>query len=47
MLVCPDHHRAIHRCDAPLDWGGEDLTLDFGDHREALDLNCHLPGARD
>jgi 5-methylcytosine-specific restriction enzyme A len=21
VLVCPNHHRAIHRCDAPLDFG--------------------------
>lgn len=20
VLVCPNHHRAIHRCDAPFDW---------------------------
>ena len=40
MLVCPNHHRAIHRCDAPLDW--QDLELDFGAHREALVLDRHL-----
>jgi 5-methylcytosine-specific restriction enzyme A len=21
VLVCPNHHRAIHRCDAPFDFG--------------------------
>ncbi|MEZ4464845.1 MAG: hypothetical protein R3F43_10170 [bacterium] len=20
MLLCPNHHRAVHRCDAPSDW---------------------------
>lgn len=47
MLVCPNPHRAIHQCDAPLDWGEEDLTLNFGDHSEALAWNRHLPGTRD
>jgi 5-methylcytosine-specific restriction protein A len=40
MLVCPNHHRAIHRCDAPLDWG--DLAYDFGTHREAVAMDRHL-----
>jgi hypothetical protein len=40
MLVCPNHHRAIHRCDAPLDWG--DMAYDFGDHREAVATDRHL-----
>lgn len=40
MLVCPNHHRAIHRCDAPLDW--TDFAFDFGMHREAVDLDRHL-----
>lgn len=40
MLVCPNHHRAIHRCDAPLDWG--DLALDFGAHWEEVALDEHL-----
>ena len=40
LLVCPNHHAAIHQCDAPLDWG--DWALDFEDHREALRLNLHL-----
>ena len=21
VLICPNHHRAVHRCDAPFDWG--------------------------
>jgi len=40
MLVCPNHHRAIHQYDAPLDW--DDLAFDFGDHREAVTLDAHL-----
>lgn len=40
MLICPNHHRAIHRCDAPLDY--EDLAFDFGTHRERLRLDRHL-----
>jgi hypothetical protein len=40
VLICPNHHAAIHRCDAPLDF--KDLTFDFGTHREPLQLNNHL-----
>jgi hypothetical protein len=40
MLVCPNHHRAIHRCDAPLDY--DDLALDFGTHREPIQIDRHL-----
>jgi hypothetical protein len=43
MLVCPNHHRAIHRRDAPLDWS--DLALDFGGHRESVAVDRHLPDA--
>lgn len=39
-LICPNHHAAIHGCDAPFDFG--DLAFDFGTHREALTLNFHL-----
>lgn len=39
-LVCPNHHAAIHRIDAPLDFS--DLSFDFGTHRERLTLNKHL-----
>jgi Predicted restriction endonuclease len=39
MLVCPNH-RAIHRCDALLDW--DDLAYDFGTHREAVAMDRHL-----
>lgn len=40
LLVCPNHHAAIHKVDAPLDF--RDLSIDFGTHREALKLNYHL-----
>jgi 5-methylcytosine-specific restriction protein A len=40
-LVCPNHHAAIHRCDAPLDY--KDLAFDFQNFRETLQLNQHLP----
>jgi 5-methylcytosine-specific restriction protein A len=41
VLICPNHHTAIHHCDAPLDY--RDLAFDFGTHKEALMLNLHLP----
>ena len=31
ILLCPNHHRAVHGCDAPLDWA--DLSFDFGNGR--------------
>jgi hypothetical protein len=41
MLVCPNHHEAIHKCDAQFDFrSGE---YDFGVHVEQLALNEHLP----
>jgi 5-methylcytosine-specific restriction protein A len=40
VLVCPNHHIAIHRCDAPLDY--LDLAFDFRTFRESLQLNMHL-----
>lgn len=39
-LVCPNHHAAIHRVDAPLDF--RDIAFDFGTHREQIKLNYHL-----
>lgn len=41
-LVCPNHHTAIHRCDAPLDY--RDLAFDFVSFREPIQLNLHLAG---
>lgn len=40
VIICPNHHAAIHRCDAPLDY--KDLAFDFGSHRETLKVNFHL-----
>ena len=40
-LICPNHHAAIHRCDAPLDF--KDLAFDFQSFREAVQVNFHLP----
>lgn len=44
VLVCPNHHAAIHRDDAPFDYA--DLTFTFANGLvEALRLNEHLPRA--
>ncbi|HEX6270558.1 MAG TPA: HNH endonuclease [Anaerolineales bacterium] len=40
VLVCPNHHAAIHKLDAPLDY--DDLSFDFGTHRESLSLRNHF-----
>jgi hypothetical protein len=40
VLVCPNHHSAIHKIDAPLDF--RDMAFDFGIRREYLQLNFHL-----
>lgn len=40
VLVCPNHHTAIHKVDAPLDY--KDLAFDFGNHREPVVFNYHL-----
>lgn len=40
VLVCPNHHSAIHKTDAPLDYN--DLSFDFTTHKEYLNLNYHL-----
>lgn len=40
VLVCPNHHSAIHKIDAPLDY--DDLSFDFGTHKETLQLNTHI-----
>ena len=41
MLVCPNHHRAIHATTAQLDFKGMEMV--FQSHREPLRLNEHLP----
>ncbi|MCK6523888.1 HNH endonuclease [Myxococcota bacterium] len=43
ILLCPNHHRAVHSLDATLDFA--DLTWRFGDRREPIQLNEHLPRA--
>ena len=40
VLVCPNHHAAIHRCDAAFDF--TDWSFVFPDHREPLQLSQHL-----
>ena len=39
-LVCPNHHAAIHRVDAPLDF--RDLSFNFGVRQEKIMVNFHL-----
>ena len=39
-LLCPNHHRAVHRMDAPLDWA--DMAFDFGVRRERVVVDRHL-----
>lgn len=39
-LICPNHHAAIHKLDAPLDY--KDFSFNFGIHREYIQLNEHL-----
>lgn len=44
VLVCPNHHAAIHRDDAPFDY--RSLAFGFSNGRsEAIRLNRHLPKA--
>lgn len=40
VLICPNHHNAIHRVDAPFDF--ENLSFKFIAHEEILKLNEHL-----
>jgi hypothetical protein len=39
VLICPNHHRAIHRCDAPFDW--EQYAFVFASHLEPLTIRDH------
>lgn len=41
VLICPNHHIAIHGCDAVFDYS--ERIFDFGSHKEQLRLNYHLP----
>ena len=40
VLICPNHHDAIHRCDAPFDFA--DFAFVFDERRERLKLDVHL-----
>lgn len=40
VLICPNHHNAIHRVDAPFDF--EKLSFKFTLHEESLRINKHL-----
>jgi hypothetical protein len=40
VLICPNHHVAVHRCDSPFDFA--DHAFDFRTHREPLTLNRHI-----
>jgi 5-methylcytosine-specific restriction protein A len=40
VVICPNHHAAIHRCDAPFDFG--DYSFVFAERREPLRLDLHL-----
>lgn len=42
VLICPNHHAAVHRCDAQLDYS--DMSFDFGNHEEPLQLILHSLG---
>jgi len=42
ILVCPNHHAAVHRDDAPFDYAS--LTFQFSSGEiEHLAINNHLP----
>ncbi|MHC4281845.1 MAG: HNH endonuclease [Planctomycetota bacterium] len=40
VLICPNHHVAVHRCDSPFDFA--DHAFHFPTHKESLLLNTHL-----
>jgi hypothetical protein len=39
VLVCPNHHRAVHRCDAPFDWELSAFVFEAGS--ESLAIQQH------
>lgn len=39
VLLCPNHHRAVHRLDAPFDWEG--MGFVFNDSVQGLELMEH------
>jgi 5-methylcytosine-specific restriction enzyme A len=40
LLVCPNHHGAIHACDAQLDY--KNFTFDFGKQALKVEPNLHI-----
>ena len=44
VLICPNHHRAIHRTDAPFDWADESFA--FPSNRERVRVAHHALQAR-
>lgn len=40
VLICPNHHRAIHKCDASFDY--KTLSFSFHGYIEVLKTNYHL-----
>ena len=44
VLICPNHHRAIHRTDAPFDWS--DASFVFPRKREPMQISRHALEAR-
>jgi 5-methylcytosine-specific restriction protein A len=44
VLLCPNHHRAVHATDAQLDF--RDLSFDFNGLREPLRMDSHLQNLR-
>ena len=44
VLICPNHHRAIHRTDAPFDWADESFA--FPTNREHVRISHHALQAR-
>ena len=39
VLICPNHHRAIHRTDAPFDWS--DMSFVFPKNRRTMQISRH------
>ena len=44
VLICPNHHRAIHRTDAPFDWA--DASFVFPRNRESVQIFRHALQAK-
>ena len=44
VLICPNHHRAIHRTDAPFDWA--DMSFVFPRNRQVVQISRHALQAK-